>query len=146
MLRQQHHATCVCIDDNGILLRGPSGSGKSDVALRLIHEGAVLVADDRTDVEAIDGQLVASSPENIAGQMEVRGLGIVRMPVREKVSLALLVDLIGDAKPERLPEKRHETFMGVKLRFMTASGIAASTPAKIMLALRMNDTDFIEPS
>ncbi len=143
--QQQHHATCVCIGNDGILLRGPSGTGKSDLALRLIDEGAVLVADDRTDVQVRGNDLVASAPETIAGQMEVRGLGIVRLPIRAEATLSLLVDLSQDVETERLPINRHETFMGIQLRHMTACGSAASTPAKIRLALRLDTHDFVEP-
>lgn len=145
MAEQQHHATCVCIGEDGVLLRGPSGVGKSDVALRLIDDGAVLVADDRTDIVRRDGQLIASAPEAIAGQMEVRGLGIVRLPTRGEATLSLLVDLTATAEPERLPADRHQTFMGVRLRHMAASGVAASTPAKIRLALGLKPDDLIEP-
>lgn len=146
MTEQQHHATCVSIGEDGVLLRGPSGAGKSDVALRLIDDGAVLVADDRTDIVCRDGRLIASAPEPIAGQMEVRGLGIVRLPRRTEVTLSLLVDLTHETEPERLPIDRHQTFMGIRMRHMTASGIAASTPAKIRLALGLKSDDLIEPS
>ena len=69
---EQIHATAVLLDGKGVVLRGPSGSGKSDLALRLIDEGAILIADDRVDVKIIDGQLHCAPPENLAGMIEVR--------------------------------------------------------------------------
>ena len=70
------HASCVAVDGLGVLIRGPSGAGKSDLALRLIDEGAELVADDYCEVEAIGGVLQAKAPALIAGRMEGRGHGL----------------------------------------------------------------------
>lgn len=70
------HATTIAIDGAGVLLRGPSASGKSDLALRLIDDGARLVADDRTVLALRDGIVEASAPPSIRGKIEVRGLGI----------------------------------------------------------------------
>ena len=69
------HATCVAIGDRAVLLCGPSGSGKSDLALRLIDGGAQLVADDQVVLRAEGGRIVARAPEALAGRMEVRGIG-----------------------------------------------------------------------
>jgi HPr kinase/phosphorylase len=73
------HATTVSLDGRGVILRGPSGSGKSDLALRLINEGALLVADDQTILFVESGRMMAQPPAEIAGKMEVRGVGIVKM-------------------------------------------------------------------
>ncbi len=72
----QVHASAVTIGDSGVLLRGPSGSGKSDLALRLIDGGARLVADDRVDIYQTRDGLMMAPPESLAGLLEVRGLGI----------------------------------------------------------------------
>ena len=74
------HGTCIEIDGLGVLLRAPSGGGKSDLALRLIDDGAHLVADDQVQLTARAGRLVATAPLRISGRMEVRGLGIVEVP------------------------------------------------------------------
>ena len=90
----QIHASCVELAGAGILLRGPSGSGKSDLALRLIDSGARLVADDRTDLVVEDGRLIASSPAPIAGKLEVRGVGILALPVVARSRVGIAVDLV----------------------------------------------------
>lgn len=90
----------------GILLIGKSGSGKSDLALRLMAAGARLVADDRTDLYVSRGRLYAKSPKQIAGLLEVRGVGIVKVPSATQTQVTLVVEL-GKAGP-RLPE--HRTF------------------------------------
>lgn len=92
----QIHGSCAARDDHGVLLLGPSGAGKSDLLLRLLDRGFALVADDRVCIE--DG--IARAPDRLAGLIEVRGLGIVRLPYVKQVRLALAVQL---AKPPRMP-------------------------------------------
>lgn len=99
------HATTVDIAGLGVLILGESGAGKSDLALRLIAGGALLVADDQTDVEAAGDALRATSPRPIAGLIEARALGIVRAPVKIATRLRLAVSLIV-TMPERMPESR----------------------------------------
>jgi hypothetical protein len=96
------HASCVAIAGLGVLLLGPSGAGKSDLALRLIDGGARLVADDRTVLTVKKGVLRAHAPAAIRGLMEIRGLGIVKLPARAGVAVALVAELGRDAP--RLPE------------------------------------------
>ncbi|MGE3652127.1 MAG: HPr kinase/phosphorylase, partial [Reyranellaceae bacterium] len=79
-MSSQIHATCVALPEGGVLLRGDSGAGKSDLALRLIDGGARLVADDRTDLMREGDLLIARAPTSIAGLIEARGLGILRLP------------------------------------------------------------------
>ena len=95
------HGTCVLVGGIGVLLRGPSGAGKSDVALRLIDGGALLVADDRVELRMVDGRLMASAPAALAGLLEVRGLGIVRLPCDGPAEVGLVVDLVAAAEVER---------------------------------------------
>jgi RNase adaptor protein for sRNA GlmZ degradation len=129
------HATCVALDGRGVLLRGASGSGKSDLALRLIDEGALLVADDQTEIGEEQGRLVARAPAAIAGRLEVRGLGIVSQPALAAAPIALLVDLVPPAAVERLPEERYERLCGRALPVIALDPFAASAVAKIRLAL-----------
>jgi serine kinase of HPr protein (carbohydrate metabolism regulator) len=98
------HASCVAIGARGVLLLGASGTGKSDLALRLIDEGAKLVADDRTILFTAKGLLHARAPASIKGLLEIRGLGIIELPVRTNVKIALVVRL--GREDARLPRLR----------------------------------------
>ena len=128
------HASCVTAGSRGILLLGPSGRGKSDLALRLIDRGARLVADDRCDVWFARGRLWCRPPAELAGKMEVRGLGIVEQPWTAPVPLALAVRLA--ERYERMPPANQiETVAGNPLPAVTLSAFEASAPAKVLLAL-----------
>lgn len=129
------HATSVEIDGHAVLIRGPSGGGKSDLALRLIDGGALLIADDQTELTAEAGRLFAGAPAAIAGLLEVRGLGIVRLPHRDRVPLALVVDLVAAKDVERLPEPSHAAFLGIAVPRVPLAGLEASAPAKVRLAM-----------
>lgn len=129
------HANCVAIDGVGVLIRGASGAGKSDLSLRLIDEGAALVSDDYTLLAASDGQVLASPPPEIAGRIEARGLGLLRLPHAAKVSVRLIVDLVPLAEEERMPERRTAELEGCTLPSVALWGFAASAPAKVRLAL-----------
>jgi RNase adaptor protein for sRNA GlmZ degradation len=119
-----------------VLLRGPSGAGKSDLALRLIDRGGVLVGDDQVLLHAQDGRLLAGPPEAIAGKLEVRGLGIVELPFRTGVPVALIADLRPAAEIERLPTIDSEVLAGVPLRRIDIDPAQLSAPEKLRLALR----------
>ncbi len=123
----QIHASCVARNGAGILLLGPAGSGKSDLALRLLDRGFVLVADDRVDI--VDG--MASPPAQLAGLLEVRGLGLLRMPHAAPARLALAVSLGADLK--RLPEPCVEPVTGLPL--ITLDPRAPSAAQVVALAL-----------
>lgn len=137
------HATCVALRLRGrswraVLLRGPSGAGKSDLALRLIDSGARLVADDQTELVRRGKALIASSPARIAGLIEARGVGIVRL-ARDKIvvraPVCLVVDLAPPERIERLPEAARERLLDVDLPVVTLAPFEASAPAKLRLAL-----------
>ncbi|WP_375396415.1 HPr kinase/phosphorylase [uncultured Sphingomonas sp.] len=128
------HVTCVAIGDHGVLIAGDSGAGKSDLALRLIDRGAVLVSDDYTRLRPCDCRLMARAPVTIAGRIEVRGLGIVAMPHRESVEIVLLVMLTDT--PERLPPgDMRRSIAGVPVRMVAVDARAASAPITVELAL-----------
>lgn len=132
------HATSVAIGGRAVLLCGVSGIGKSDLALRLIDRGAVLISDDYTLVKRVDGQLVATAPATIIGKMEVRGLGIVAMPHVADVPVALIVDLFD--KVDRMPlEPVMRTVAGINVRVVKIPPLETSAPIKVELALRMLD-------
>lgn len=128
------HATSVSIGGRGILIEGVSGAGKSDLALRLIDRGAVLVSDDYSVIERRGGQLIASAPGTITGKIEVRGVGIVEMVCAGETPVALLVAL-GELSV-RLPEPGSlRTMMGVAVPWIALNGCEASAAIKVELAL-----------
>lgn len=96
------HASTVSIGGRAVLIAGRPGSGKSDLALRLIDRGAVLVSDDYTIVSRSGKSLLASAPETIRGRIEIRGIGLVDMPYETSVPVSLVVDI--DEPVPRMPE------------------------------------------
>lgn len=131
------HASAVDIRGKGVLLRGPSGSGKSDLALRLIDGGATLVADDRVILSRQGADIMVGAPATIAGRIEVRGLGIVRLPCAGPAPLRLVVDLVREDGVERLPKAEETVLLGVAIPLMHLAPFEASAPAKLRLALRL---------
>ena len=128
------HATSVARGGRAVLLLGPSGSGKSDLALRLLDHGFSLVADDRTLLQLRGERLMASAPESIRGKIEVRGLGIVTLPFVSDVPVALAVELGGEI--ERFPfDARERVFLEVPVPLIAVDPVAASASAKVALAL-----------
>jgi hypothetical protein len=124
------HATAIAVGGKGVLLLGPPGSGKSDLALRLIDRGATLIADDRVHI-APDGTL--HPPHALAGLIEVRGLGILPMPHVAGVPACLAVELGAD--PQRMPLPSVRKLGGLTLPSMTVSAFEASAPQKVELAV-----------
>jgi serine kinase of HPr protein (carbohydrate metabolism regulator) len=131
------YATCVEIDGTGVLLRGPSGRGKSDLALRLIDGGARLVADDYTELEVRGGKLLAYAPSAIAGLLEVRGLGVLRMDRCPEVGLGLAIELVRETEMERLPEPEAYRYLGVSLPLFKLNPFEVSAVPKVRLALQI---------
>lgn len=128
------HATCVSLGEVAVLLRGPSGSGKSDLALRLIDRGARLVADDWVALTLENGRVVARSPAALAGLIEVRGLGPMPVPSVPAAVVGLVVDLVPEAAVERLPEPCFCAYCSVQLPLLRLNPFQASAPAKLRLA------------
>ena len=128
------HASTVASNGRAVLITGPSGSGKSDLALRLLERGFTLVSDDQTIVRKDGDVLLASAPTTIAGKLEVRGLGIIEMEHTENVPVALLVELTSDI--QRLPDdSRERPVLGVRLPLISIDAMTASAAAKVALAL-----------
>ena len=110
-----YHGTSLIFQEKGIFLRGKPGSGKSDLALRLIHQGAILVADDQTDLCRRGNQVMMSPPKALEGKLEVRGIGIVKMDFSQEHPLDMLLDLTPWRDIERLPGNGTETLEGIQL-------------------------------
>jgi HPr kinase/phosphorylase len=123
----QLHATAVAVEGRACLITGAAGAGKSTLAFEMIALGAELIADDRVDVRrAVDG-LILSAPPAIAGLIEARGAGILRLPARSEAPLALIIDL-DERETQRLPEPRSREILGVPCRLVLGrarAGLAA---------------------
>lgn len=125
--QRRMHGSCVSRDGKGVLLVGPSGAGKSDLVLRLLSRGFELVADDQVDIA--DG--IASCPPALAGLLEARGLGIVRLPFRAEARLVIIVELEGRA--DRMPMPRLHPDLNLPVVQIDAN--APSAPERVILAL-----------
>jgi serine kinase of HPr protein (carbohydrate metabolism regulator) len=134
-----HHATCLSLAGRGVLLRGPSGSGKSDLAFRLIRGpwAARLVADDQTLVGNLSGDLVATAPDALQGLIELRGLGLVRVPFATHVRLDLVVDLVARDDVPRMPEPAVFSLCGVERPLIALHAFDATAPDKVGLAAQL---------
>lgn len=133
------HATAVAIDRIGALLLGPSGSGKSDLALRLLEAGGRLVADDQVVLVRSGERLLASAPPALAGRIEARGIGILTLDgglLWRKMPIALAVELVPPERLERLPEPATRDFLGLALPLFRLAPFEASAVAKLRLAVR----------
>ena len=144
MGRQLIHGTCVALGTSAALLRGVSGAGKSDLALRFLAlayelgREPKLIADDQVWIEdGTSGELLASAPPTLAGKIEVRGLGILETPYLAQGRLVLVVDLVSDAEVPRTPPDPPETvtIAGVALPRLALAAFEPSSPLKLKLAL-----------
>jgi HPr kinase/phosphorylase len=143
------HASAVLVGAGAILIRGPAGAGKSQLALELIQAAAAgrlafsrLIADDRVHVAAAHGRLVARAPANLAGLMEIRGIGIRRLPYEPMAVVRLVVDLA--AATERMPAAAamEAEIEGVRLpRLAVAPGADAFSLVLAALTLHKSPPD-----
>jgi serine kinase of HPr protein (carbohydrate metabolism regulator) len=139
------HGTCVALGRTAALLRGPSGSGKSDLALRFLFlarrgpaalEAPILVADDQVCLVRNEGRILTKPPDTIRGKMEVRGVGLVEVKSLMEAELALVVDLMPAAEIERLPEGNAKVrLLGVEVPLIGLFPWEASAPIKLVIAL-----------
>ena len=140
------HGTCVALGRTAALLRGPSGSGKSDLALRFLFlarrgpaalEAPILVADDQVYLTRKGARLAAAAPQSIRGKIEVRGIGIVEVKSAADAELALVVDLVASsADLERLPDEKATTrLLGLDIPLLRLSPWEAAAPIKLAIAL-----------
>ena len=128
------HASCVALEGRGLLILGPSGSGKSSLALQMIGLGAALVADDQVDVTCAGDALVAAAPPALAGLIEARGVGLLRAGTVASVPLHLAVDLGQPASP-RLPDQ--DAIVLLERRIALVKGpLSAHLPVALLLYLR----------
>lgn len=140
MSTQNFHASCVAIGEFGLLIRGASGSGKSDLVLRLLDEvrGVSLVADDQVIIVEHDGVLIASAPTTLVGKLEIRGQEIVTRPYLGSVKLSHIIDLVEQAEISRMPEvsELQTSLMNHVFPRLKLDGKQASAPARIRAFLQ----------
>jgi HPr kinase/phosphorylase len=142
-------ATCVAIDGAGVLLRGPSGSGKSDLALRLVDAGALLVADDGVELRRDGTRLIAAlpsgAPESVRGRLEVRSLGILPVPSVATAIVVLAIDMVTADTLARLPEPQTIQWLGIDVPLLRLDPATVSAAAKVRLAVRTFTGSIIRP-
>ena len=132
---KQIHASCIAIGENGVILRGPSASGKSDLALRLIEEGAELVADDRVDLVTKDNKLFASPPSGLKGLLEVRGVGIISLNHLNFVRVNIVIDLVAKNQLPRMPKFSKINLGGIMVPRVLIFPFEISACIKVSIAL-----------
>jgi serine kinase of HPr protein (carbohydrate metabolism regulator) len=139
------HGTCVALGRSAALLRGPSGSGKSDLALRFLFlarrgpaalEPPTLVADDQVRIQRDGLRLLVEAPAALRGKLEVRGLGIVEMKSAAEAELVLVVDLVAAGEVERMPDADATvSLLGLDVAAIRLAAAEPSAPIKLALAL-----------
>ena len=128
------HSSSVVIDDNGVLILGDSGSGKSDLALRLIDNGATLISDDISICRKNSNNIYLYCPPEIKGLLEVREIGIITVPFVERIKLRLVVNLKSNNN-ERFTKDNYITILGIKIPIINIEGKNSSAVAKIKVKL-----------
>ena len=128
--------TCVEVEGLGVLFRGPAGSGKSDLALRLIDGGARLIADDYTELSPENATLMARAPDTIRYLLEVRGVGVLKINGPLQAELGVVIDLVTADQVERLPEDESIELLGIRVPLFRLAPLEASSPAKVRLVVR----------
>ncbi|TAJ71213.1 MAG: HPr kinase/phosphorylase [Phenylobacterium sp.] len=120
----------------GVLIEGPSGSGKSDLAFRALAQGFRLVADDRVLVWASEGRLFGRAPDTLRGLMEVRGLDVVAVEPLPFCEIRLVARL---GAPERIPDPATTTILGIAIPLLAVDPFETSAPAKLSRAMEAFD-------
>ena len=134
MSAKKFHSTSVVIEDLGLLIKGQSGSGKSDLALRLIDSGATLISDDLTICKKIGDYLYLYPHYKTKGLLEVREIGVMTVPYVENIKLTLVVELV-EERFERTPEMINCSILGIKFPKIKIFGKSSSAVAKIKIKL-----------
>ena len=133
MISKRVHGTAVALEDNGVLIIGRSGSGKSDLALRLIDSGGTLISDDQTLCLKKHNDIFLFSIEEIYGLLEIRGMGIIKVPYIENIKMKIVVSMV--KKTERLCRRKKKKFLGLNYPLLELEPNEVSAVAKIKLKL-----------
>ena len=134
---KQIHASMLKINNKGVLIKGKSGCGKSDLALRLLADKNVyLVADDVVSLFIENNKVCGKAPENLQGLLEVRGVGVVKIPYVEQASVDLVINLIDNpSEIERMPKIAHENILGLEIEQIDLYAKECSAPEKVKIKL-----------
>jgi Serine kinase of the HPr protein, regulates carbohydrate metabolism len=138
------HGTSVSIDGDGVLFRGPPGSGKSDLALRMINFGAQLVSDDQVCLTRRNDNIFMSSPQIIRNSMEVRGIGIVNSIAQKEAPLILVLNMLPNNVANRMPIWHLCTFLDIKVPAVEFAPFEISAHLKVKLAVNLARKNGIE--
>jgi len=138
------HGTSVSIDGDGVLFRGPPGSGKSDLALRMINFGAQLVSDDQVCLTRRNDNIFMSSPPTIRNSLEVRGIGIVNTIVQKEAPLILVLNMLPNNATNRMPVWQLCTFFDIKVPALEFAPFEISAHLKVKLAINLARKNGIE--
>ena len=138
------HGTSVSIDGDGVLFRGPPGSGKSDLALRMINCGAQLVSDDQVCLTRRNDNIFMSSPQIIRNSMEVRGIGIVNSIAQKEAPLILVLNMLPNNVANRMPIWHLCTYLDIKVPAVEFAPFEISAHLKVKLAVNLARKNGIE--
>ena len=138
------HGTSVSIDGYGVLFRGPPGSGKSDLALRMINFGAQLVSDDQVCLTRRNDNIFMSSPPTIRNSLEVRGIGIVDTIAQKEAPLILVLNMLPNNVTSRMPIWQLCTFFDIKVPAVEFAPFEISAHLKVKLAINLARKNGIE--
>lgn len=130
-----YHGTCVKFEGKGVLILGSSGTGKSDLALRLIDNGATLISDDYVDINVVNGILIATTAPNIEGLIEVRGVGLMKVNYIKSSPLDFVLELVEQQEIERLPSDIFFKHDDIEIPCFKFNAFALSAIAKIKIIL-----------
>ena len=131
----QFYATAVTYCGFGVLIRGPSGSGKSDLALRLIDDGAGLIADDQVVIKSVGRKLFLSPPDSLPGLIEVRGIGVIKIAYVRDIRLCLIIELDPSNEIQRIPTIEEELIKNIPVPVISMDAFESSVLAKIKIIL-----------
>lgn len=134
-----YHGTAVDFGNGGVFIRGASGSGKSDLALRLLTAGGRLVGDDQIHLQARQGRLFAFPVDILRGMIEVRGVGLLKLSFADMTHVRLVIDLVAREEVPRLPDWAEIPLEGIMVPRLSLYAFDASTPEKIIRALAVAD-------
>ena len=138
------HGTSVSIDGDGVIFRGPPGSGKSDLALRMINFGAQLISDDQVCLTRRNDNIFMSSPSTIRKSMEVRGIGIVNTIAQKEAPLILVLNMLPNNAANRMPIWQLCTFLDIKVPAVEFAPFEISAHLKVKLAINLARKNGIE--